>query len=360
MRIALTHAYSWPEVRRGAERIIRDLSRALARRGHDVTVFSAGAKAGRSQDDGVTIRRLRRRFTGEMRHEFDFGLRLAPRLAAQRFDVVHALGTRDAVAAIRAGVLRGHTTVYTNLGIPYREWWDARRDGAAHRTIVEKVDIYGGMSKFALRVLADEWGRTGALTPGGVDTTQFQPAAERAPRPTILFSGALSEERKGGATLVAALGLLATTVPDVQLWLSGPGDPAALLAAASPAARERIEVLPLGGPDEQAERYGTAWVTALPSKHDSFGMVLVESLACGTPIVVSTHAALPELVTAGTTGTLCEPDDPDGLAAALAAGLDLASRPGTVAACRNSANAYDWDASIAPAFEALYRVGHDG
>jgi len=95
-------------------------------------------------------------------------------------------------------------------------------------------------------------------------------------------------------------------------------------------------------------------VTALPSKNYSFGMVLVESLACGTPVVASTHSALPELVEPGVTGALCEPDDPASLAAALLDGLDLGARPATVAACRAVAARYDWATSVAPMLERIY------
>ena len=66
-------------------------------------------------------------------------------------------------------------------------------------------------------------------------------------------------------------------------------------------------------------------------------MVLVESLACGTPIVTTTQGAPQELVDPGVTGELCAPGDADDLAAALLRGLALAGRPGTVDACRGSA-----------------------
>ena len=51
--------------------------------------------------------------------------------------------------------------------------------------------------------------------------------------------------------------------------------------------------------DRQHERYGRAWVTCLPSTHDSFGMALLESLACGTPLVATTDSAPQELVARG-------------------------------------------------------------
>ncbi len=107
----------------------------------------------------------------------------------------------------------------------------------------------------------------------------------------------------------------------MQLWLSGPGDAGELLAAAPAEARERTTVLGVGEAHEQAARYGRAWATVLPSTDDSFGMALIESQACGTPIVVSTHGAPQELVEPGRTGELCEPHDPAGFAAACAARL---------------------------------------
>jgi len=355
VRLALTHAYSWPEVRRGAERILRDLSRSLAARGHEVTVVTAGTSAGRRVEDGVTVVRMRRFFDADPYHERDFAARLLPRLVGGRFDAVHSFGPRDAEASIRAArVHRRRRTVYTNLGLPFRWAWDPRPDGDAHQRVVKEIDVYGCMSRFALDALAEDYGRTGALTPGGVNTRQFTPAASRTPTPTILFSGALGETRKGAAILLQALALVVRDDPTVRLRLSGPGDGDALLAAAPPAVRNHVDVLPLGGPDEQPDRYGTAWVTALPSRNDSFGMVLVESLACGTPIVASTHAALPELVEPGVTGALCEPDDPVSLAGALKCAIELARRPGTAAACRAAAMPFDWDTAVAPAMEALY------
>jgi glycosyltransferase involved in cell wall biosynthesis len=354
MRIALTHAYSWPEVRRGAERIIVELSRALAARGHDVTVFTTGARASRTKADGVTLRRARRRFASDARHEEYFGLTLAPRLVGERFDCVHSLGPRDAVGSIRAARVRGHRTVYTNLGNPVRSYWDHHPAVHAHERVVREIDVYGCMSEFSLGLLPTEYGRSGTLTPGGVNLRRFTPAVAREPDPTILFSAALSEKHKGGKTLVDAFGILLQTEPRAQLWLSGPGDPGPTLADVPPRIRDRIVVLELGEPQAQAERYGRAWATALPSKSDSFGLVVVESLACGTPVAASNHAALPELVAPGRTGMLCDPDSPASVAEALAGAIDLSRSHGIVDVCREAAARYDWDEAIAPLYERIY------
>lgn len=355
MKIALTHPYSWPEVRRGAERIIVETARALAGRGHDVTVYSAGSAASTTVEGRVRTVRFRRRWRRDWMHERWFGWRVAPHLAAGRFDATHSFMPHDALAAVRTRRLGGHRTLYDEMGVPWLVW-DRLRDGGARAKVVDRVDVYACMSQYALDALRSHGVRQGVRLPGGVRLDEFTPAAERAPTPTVLFSGAFDVPFKGVAGLLDALALVAEQRPDVQLWLSGPGDGAKLLAAAPEAARQRTEILPLGAPADQPERYGRAWVTAQPSVRESFGMVMLESLACGTPIVTTDDGALQELVSP-TTGVVAEAGDVASLAAALLRALDLAADPATAAACRAAAEPYDWDTGIAPLLEDLYAPG---
>ena len=359
MRIALTHAFCWPEVRRGAERFLPELGAALVRRGHDVVHYSGAWNAGRSVENGVETIRMRRIFKQQYRHEADFGRRLLPRLAVGRFDVVHSLGRHDALASVRAArVHLRRRTVITDLGLPNPVWWrgEGRREAKAVEKVVAGIDVYSGMSQCAVDHLADNYGRTdGVIVPGGVDLGSFAPADRRESRPTILVSGAIAEPRKGVAVLLEALPLIARSEPEVELWLSGPGDVEPMLAEAPTVARERTRVLDVGEADRQHERYGRAWITCLPSTHDSFGMALLESLACGTPLVTTTHSAPKDLVDEGVTGELCEPDDFEGLAQSCLRAFELSRRPETADACRRSAEPYDWDGGLAPLVEHLYR-----
>ncbi len=114
-------------------------------------------------------------------------------------------------------------------------------------------------------------------------------------------------------------------------------------------------MLGVGDASGQGDRYGTAWTTCLPSVADSFGMALIESLACGTPLVVTTDGAPQELVTEGVTGEICEPGDPAGLAAACLRAIALARAPETADACRSSVARFEWRTGLAPYVEALYR-----
>lgn len=355
----MTHAFCWPEVRRGAERFLPKLGAALARRGHEVVHYSAAWEAGRVTEDGVRTVRIRRRHSEDYSHEADFGRRLLPRLAVGRFDAVHSLGRHDALASIRAARLHPRRrTMITDLGLPMPEWWaevGGENEVRAVERVVEGIDVYSAMSQCAVDLLAANYGRKdGVVVPGGVDLDAFAPAPAREAAPTILFSGAITEWRKRVHVLLAALPLIAREEPQVQLWLSGPGDPERLLAEAPEEARARTHALGLGDADRQHERYGRAWVTCLPSTYDSFGMALLESLACGTPLVTTTHSAPQDLVDVGVTGELCEPDDPESLAQACLRAFRLARKPATVEACRMSAEPYDWDGGLAPLCERLY------
>ena len=359
LRIAITHPYSWPEVRRGAERIIVESARALARRGHDVTVLTAGDAAGTTTEahgaGEVTTVRFRRVLAVGPRHERWFGLRILPALLRGRFDAVHSMMPRDAVAAIRTARRTGHRTVYEELGNPYRWWWEGLPDRRARARVVADVDVFGCMSAYAQSVLAEQWGRTGARIPGGVRLDQFRPVAPREPAPTILFAGAVAERRKGLAPLLAAVALLHDEHPDLRLWVSGDGDIEPLLDEAPPVARSHVVHLPLGAPHDQGDRCARSWCLALPSTGDSFGLVLLESLAAGTPIVVADDAAPPELAQPGV-GEVARLDDPASLADALRRAFDLASDPATPERCRGAAAGYDWDEGIAPLLESLYRA----
>ena len=362
MRIAITHAFCWPEVRRGAERFLPGLGAALVRRGHEVVHYSSAWSPGHTDEDGVETIRLRRLFRSDPRHEADFGCRLLPRLALRQFDAVHSLGRHDAVASIRAARLRRdkRCTVFTDLGLPDRAYWDAQGhfEARAAARVVQDIDVYSGMSRTAVEYLAANYGRgDGVVVPGGVALDSFRPAPERERFPTILFSGAINERRKGVPVLLAALPMIAAAEPEVTVWLSGPGDSKPPLAEAPAGTHERVRVLGIGDADRQHERYGRAWITCLPSMHDSFGMALLESLACGTPIVTTTHGAPKELVHEGVTGELCAPENPESLAAACLRGFELARRPDTVRACRASAEPYDWDLGLAPLCERLYLTG---
>lgn len=360
LRIAITHPYSWPEVRRGAERIIVDMATSLSRLGHDVTVFSAGSTAGDERIDGYRLKRYRSPFGSAGKRERWFAARIVPALVAGRFDVVLSMMPFDAAASVLTRRLGGHRSVFYEMGNPADELMTGRYDERPRRLLVERVDVYACMSPFSQAFLERDFGRRGVLVPGGVRMENAAPT-RRAERPSILFSGALHRPEKNVAVLLEAVAIVAETRHDVELLLSGPGDTAPLLAAAPEAARRRTRVLPLGDPDGQSERYASAWVTCLPTEWDSFGLVVIESLANGTPAVVGPVGGPTDTVTShDRVGVVATETSPQALAEALLEGLALAEEPDTAPRCVEAARTYDWDTALAPMIVDYFRRAMDG
>ncbi len=89
--------------------------------------------------------------------------------------------------------------------------------------------------------------------------------------------------------------------------------------------------------------YAAADLVAVPSRYESFGLVAVEALACGTPVVASRVGGLRYTIGEGTTGFLVKPQAPEALAAAIETILtDEPLRTAMSAASRPSVERYDW------------------
>lgn len=156
----------------------------------------------------------------------------------------------------------------------------------------------------------------------GVDTDRFHPGVEPAAdadRPTVLFVGRLVPE-KGVFDLLEAVAALDRPL---QVRFVGAG----ALEAVSERARELgiADEVVLRGELAHAElpaEYAAADVFCLPSHEESFGMVNVEAMACGTPVVTSRLPATEAYATDGESAMLVPPGRPDALAATLETVLD--------------------------------------
>lgn len=362
MRVLITHPFCWPYVRRGTERFLGEISSYFARLGHDVTVLSTEPGPGSiTVSDGVTYVRKpqpnsRILKTIGIPPETQFigsCLRFLMRHGAQ-YDMIGSLLYSDSVAAALTWPFHRRPYVVHITGFPYRRWirrrpWD---------TLLMIIAV-----KFARRVLvltpqcydllADLFGRQGCLIPPATDTKRFALRVGRdLESPRLLAAGAFSERRKGAHILMKAFAIVKTRHPRAILQLSGavpPAMQAELLALIPASLHADVLFTGTGNVDDLPSIYANAAVTILPSVRECFGMVLVESLACGTPVVGSRDGGIPEIVEDGVGflfdpgGTRHAPANFEGLADAILKALDLYSDPGLAMRCRESGMRFSWE-----------------
>ena len=162
-----------------------------------------------------------------------------------------------------------------------------------------------------------------------------------------------------------AFDALKTTCPGALLQVSSAASEetqAALLACVSPRWRHDVLFLGAGGLDDLPGLFGRAAISVLPSRWEPYGMVILESMATGTPVVATRDGAIPELVTdpdlgrlfdPGPEGTV-EPSNLPGLVQAMLEGLELSRRSETADRCRAHAERFSWSA-IGPRYESLLK-----
>jgi glycosyltransferase involved in cell wall biosynthesis len=362
MRIALMHPTYWPEVRRGSERLIHDLGAGLAARGHDVTLITShpGSTSVASEDGFEVIRNRRLPLLRPLRWYEDHIIN-APaagyRLWRGDFDVAHAFFPADAWAASHVRKrLGGPPFVFTIHGIPVREYLVARR----YRLEMQLALAQDAAATTVLSDAAAEAVRRYLLVDptvvsGGVVCSDFE--VERPPEPAregpvIACAASLRDPRKRADVLLEAFGKLRARFPDAELHLVRPRDPLILQEQAQERP-EGVHWIEASETRELARLYAEADISVLASVGEAFGLVLVESLAAGTPVVAARSGACPEIVTDDAIGRLFEPDDPDDLVRAMVEAIALRDRAGTAEACR--ARARDFDISRAlDSFEAIY------
>ncbi len=262
------------------------------------------------------------------------------------FDVLHLHEPTAPSLSLIALALADRPVVATFHLATTRSWALAAAHGLLQPPM-EKITARIAVSSLARRVQVEYLGGDAVEIPNGVDVAQF--AGARAlrgyPRPggTVGFVGRFDEPRKGMPVLLAALRMLARTRPGLRLLVVGHGDAAALLRAAGPELASRIRVL--GGLGEQGKAAVLASVDVLcvPALGgESFGIVLTEAMAAGTPVLASDLGAFRLVLDGGQAGVLVPAGAPAALSGALG---DLLDDPGkrAVLAAAGRARAAMWD-----------------
>ncbi len=189
------------------------------------------------------------------------------------------------------------------------------------RWMLDRLTVRTAVSDEARVAVSEIAGGSYELVWNGIDVDLYAGAEPwTSPGRTVLFVGR-HEPRKGLSVLVEAMQHLG---PDVRLWVASDGPETARLRRATEG-DPRVEWLGRIGEDEKIRRIRAADVLCAPSLHgESFGVVLLEGMAAGTPVVASDLAGYRNVARPGEDALLTPPGD----AVALAKAIDVAlSRP---------------------------------
>lgn len=369
--ILLTHPFSWPYVRRGSERFLHELATYLASRNYDVTVLSSTPHTTEEVSTEEGFRMIRKPQAGGalkligVAPEKSFPIRCFPFMMENRFDITHCLYFYDGCAAAFAEMFNRRRFILHITGIPIKRFYRRRPwDYMALKLALARAAEVIVPSRMVFEQLQSDFGYSGRLLPVPCDLRQFPLSRSRdLDRPRILCVGAFAERRKGARVLLQAFHLVKQAVPTAILQYSGdmPSTLRNELAASSdPGVLKDVEFLGRGMREDLPRLYGSAAVTAIPSIQESFGMVLIESLACGTPIVAARNGALPEIFSPGI-GEMFDPGsaveeaaNAQGLSQAILNTLRMHGDPALADRCRRRAEDFSWQA-LGPDYEKLYR-----
>lgn len=363
--LSIPHAYS--PVRGGAERYVQEACELLAGRGHEVRVVVArtsSAEAFYSFGVPTLERPTSERLNGVEVHRVEFG-GLRYRLVGALLDLFRASApTRERwlqrfrdrfTKVVEREILRYQPDVVLTLPhlfsnvrsvlevrkrIPFRlvivpllHEHDPNWPLEEMRQAVACADGVIALTRYERNRLIDAYGARVDqvfVCPMGVDVPP-DPRVEHERSETVLFLGRKSLS-KGIEQLVAAMRLVWMERPEARLILAGATSPGTgvtgLLAGLSSSERERIDNLDDVSDQVRDQLLSDARCLVVPSVNESFGLVVLEAWARGTPVVAPDTPIFRETVEPGCDGLLVDVTDPAAMAAAISA---LLGDPGAAA-----------------------------
>jgi phosphatidylinositol alpha-mannosyltransferase len=363
VKVGLVCPYTW-DVPGGVQAHVHDLAIALIGLGHDVSVITP------ADDDSAlppyivsTGRAVPVPYNGAVAR-MAFGPLSARRvrrwLREGEFDVVHVHEpTTPSLSLLATWSFDGPIVATFHTSVQR-----ARTLAAAYpilQTALEKISARIAVSQAARRTLVEHLGGDAVLIPNGVSMASFADVEPFAGWPgdggALGFLGRFDEARKGLPVLLAAFEKLAGSRPDIRLLIAGPGDPDEVRGSLPAGIADRIELLGQVSDADKARMLASVDVYVAPNiGGESFGIVLLEAMAVGTPVLASDLEAFRAVLDGGRSGRLFATGDSDDLAAVAGEMLDdPAARASLARFGKATARSYDWS-TVARDIERVYET----
>jgi phosphatidylinositol alpha-mannosyltransferase len=331
MRIGIVCPYSW-DIPGGVSAHVADLAEALIRMGHHVSVL-APAEFDELLPDYVVS-------TGKPR-----AVKYNGSVARLSFGPIAARKVSKWIEEGEFDVLHVHEPLAPSLSVlacwaakgPIVATWHSSMDKSRMmltlsklaQTAMEKVSARIAVSEAARTTLMRHVGGDAVVIPNGVDVSTFANAKPMFGWPgknqSIVFLGRGDEPRKGLSVLVEAYPEIRRQHPNVRLLIAGPGEPADTLKKLSKEDRASVTVLGMVAPQDKASVLASGTIYVAPNTGgESFGIVLLEAMASGTPVVASDLEAFKRVLDNDKAGVTFENENSDDLARVVS---DLLSNP---------------------------------
>lgn len=324
MKIAILITGFPPRVVSGAEIATLNVATELAKRGHEVHVITTGDKELRGVKKGDFYTHYiqpgiapESSFWGAI----SYAIKAFAQIRRINPDIVHAQRFyREGLAAFLAKMFfKKPYVVYSHGHDVYQPW---RFKGIASKLFLGRADAVIVLTQDLKEKIKEIYDRDVFVIPNGIDLRRFEGLSHRdshklaeSGERIILFVGRLHPV-KGVAYLIEAMTTIIKRNPKVRLWLVGDGEE-----------RQSLENLvnKLGltqyvnfvgkVPNEEVPEYmASSDVLVMPSLSEPFGIVLLEAMACGLPIVATNVGGIPEIVQDGENGFLVEPESSEEIA----------------------------------------------
>jgi phosphatidylinositol alpha-mannosyltransferase len=365
MRIGLVCPYQW-DVPGGVQYHVRDLAETLLDLGHHVEILTP-AEHEESLPPYATFagRTVPVPYNGSMA-SLQFGPVSASRvrrwLRDGHFDVVHVHEPAPPSVSLLVCMIAKGPIVATFHTATTRSKWLAAM-GPMVRPWLERISGRIAVSDFARRVQVEHLGGDAVIIPNGVHVDAFAhgPSLPGCTRgvdgPTIGFLGRYDEARKGLPVLLEAMRTVVRQHPGARLLIAGRGDAAELHALVGEDLRAHVALLGEISEADKGAFLRSVDVYCAPNLlGESFGVILIEALAAGAPIVASDLDAFARVLEDGAAGVLVRRGDAPALGRAL---CDLLADPDRRAELSaggpRAAAAYDWQV-LARRILAVYEM----
>ncbi len=369
LKIALVSPYDFA-FKGGVVSHVVSLGNELSDRGHDVKILAPCSDPEQVETGEVELIPFGRSIpvpTAGSISRISFSVWHRPRLRAtlenEEFDVVHLHEPLMPMFALMCCFLAkapkvGTFHAYNESRASGYTFWKPVLARAASR-LDGRIAVSEPARDFANRYFPGDY----TVIPNGIDVERFGkptpwPALMDRDKINILFVGRMGEKRKGLRYLLGAYSTLKWEFPDLRLVIVGPGepDPASYLTMGERAINDVVFTGPVSD-DELPGYYQAADIFCTPATgKESFGYVVVEAMAAGTPVVATSIPGFSGVMRDGEQGFLVEPNSEESIADALRILiLDRSLRQRLGAAARTWAQQYRWN-SLAESVIDSYRA----